>query len=194
MADDDEDWFGQKLEREALHFAAGDGDLDRVKELLAEGYPINAFDDLSWTPLHHAARKEHLAVVRYLIAAGADVNAHEEERIGDTVLKHVAERCSLELARILLAAGADPTIPGWMQLTALDKSVNRKRLEGQHVHRLLLDAARRHNPRWPRLEEFSGQHKKKATKKRLAASARKASRRSAGQVRRPKLEPRRCWK
>ena len=157
MAEDDEEsWF----EREALHFAAGDGDLCRVRELVAAGYPINAFDELSWTPLHHAARKEHLAVVRYLIAAGADVNAHEEERIGDTVLREVAESCSLELAKILLDAGADPTIPGWMQLTALDKSVNRKRLEGRDVHQLLLETARLRNPHWPRLEEFSDKRKK----------------------------------
>jgi ankyrin repeat protein len=159
--DDEEPSFARQLEREALCFAAGDGDLRRVKELLAEGYPVNAFDDLSWTPLHHAARKEYLAVVRHLIAAGADVNAHEEERIGDTVLKHVAQTCSLELARILLDAGADPTVPGWMQLTALDKSVTRKRFEGPEVHRLLVDAARRCNPRWARLEEFSGKLTKK---------------------------------
>ena len=167
-ADDDEPWLTRQLKREALHFAAGEGDLCRVKELLAEGYPINGFDDLSWTPLHHAAQKEHLAVVRYLIAAGADVNAHEEERIGDTVLKHVAQTCTLDLARILLDAGADPTIPGWMQLTALDKSVNRKRFEGPDVHRLLLEAAKRRNLLWPRLKEFSGKRKKQGKEQRKA--------------------------
>jgi ankyrin repeat protein len=166
--DDDECRFARQFERDALCFAAGDGDLRRVKELLAEGYPVNAFDDLSWTPLHHAARKEHLDVVRHLIAAGADVNAHQEERIGDTVLKHVAQTCSLELARILLDAGADPTIPGWMQLTALDKSAERKRAEGLEVHRLLVEAARRRNPRWRRLEEFSGQPAKKRRRQRKA--------------------------
>ena len=124
--DDDEDGLAAWLEREALHRAAGEGDLARVKALLAEGYPIDRFDDLSWTPLHHAARNEHLEVVRHLIAAGADVNAHEEQRIGDTVLKHVAPSCSLDLARMLVDAGADPTIPGWMGLTALDKSEDRK--------------------------------------------------------------------
>ena len=161
MADDgDEDSWVSQFKREALHIAAGNGDLDRVKELLAEGYPINAFDDLSWTPLHHAARGKHLAVVRHLIAAGADVNAHVEERIGDTVLKKVAPNCSLELAKILLDAGADPTIPGWMHLTALDKCVERKRFEGPEVQRLLLEAAKRRNPHWPRLGEFSGKRKK----------------------------------
>jgi ankyrin repeat protein len=115
---------------------------------------------MSWTPLHWAARRERLAVVHHLIAAGADVNAREVERFGDTVLKHVAQTCSLALAGILLDAGADPTIPGWMGLTALDKSANRQRFEGPDVHRLLLEAARRRNPHWSRLDEFSGKHKK----------------------------------
>jgi ankyrin repeat protein len=163
------------FEREALHFAAGRGDLSRVRRLLAEGHPINAFDDLSWTPLHHAARREHLDVVRHLIAAGADVNACDEQRSGDTVLKHVAETCSLELARILLDAGADPTIRGWMWLTSLDKSVNRKRPEGVEVHRLLLEAARRRNPLWPRLEEFSG--KRKSEKKKSEGKKRENKKR-----------------
>jgi ankyrin repeat protein len=140
----------------------------RPATLLAQGSPINAFDDLSWTPLHLAARRGHLAVVRHLIAAGADVNAREAERFGDTVLKHVAQTCSLELAKILLDAGADPTIPGWMGLTALDKSAERKRFEGPEVHRLLLEAARRRKPGWPRLEEFSvkGRKQRKERRKR----------------------------
>jgi ankyrin repeat protein len=137
------DW----LEKEKLHFAAQEGDLERVKALLAQGYPINAFDDLSWTPLHHAAKENHVHVVRYLIGAGVAVNAREEERIGNTVLTEIAENCSFEMAKILIDAGADPTIPGWMQLTALAKSKNRKKPEGQKVHKLLVEAAKRHNPR-----------------------------------------------
>ncbi len=84
------------------------------------------------------------------------------------MLKHVAQTCTLDLARILLDAGADPTIPGWMQLTALDKSVNRKRFEGPDVHRLLLEAAKRRNLLWPRLKEFSGKRKKQGKEQRKA--------------------------
>jgi ankyrin repeat protein len=149
--DKNEDWF----EKEQLHFAAADGDLEKVKSLLAAGYPINAFDDtLSYTPLHYAAKENQLNVVRYLIEAGADVNANEEEKIGNTVLMHVAANCSFEMAKTLVDAGADPTIPGWMQLTALDKSMERKKPEGQKVHQLLVEAAKRCNPRWPRLPSF----------------------------------------
>ena len=147
----EDDWF----EKEQLHFAAEDGDLEKVKSLLAAGYPINAFDDaLSRTPLHCAAVKNQIHIVRYLIEAGADVNAREEAKIGDTVLKEIAENCSFEMAKILVDAGADPTIPGWMQLTALDKSKDRRKPEGQKVHMLLLEAAKRRNPKWERLRDF----------------------------------------
>jgi len=147
----EKDWY----ERERLHHAAGEGDLEKVRRLLEEGCPINAFEDgLSRTPLHCAAIGNHPDVVRYLIKAGADVNAHEEEKIGNTVLREIAENCSLEMARILVEAGADPTIPGWMQLTALDKSARRKKPEGQKVHKLLCEAAKRCNPHWSRLRSF----------------------------------------
>jgi len=147
----DGDWY----EKESLHFVAGEGNLEKVKELLKKGYPINAFDDsLSRTPLHHAALGNHTGVVRYLIEAGADVNLREEEKIGNTVLRDIAENCSLEMARILVDAGADPTIPGWMGLTALDKSGKRKKPEGKKVHKLLCEAAKRCNPHWHRLSSF----------------------------------------
>jgi ankyrin repeat protein len=149
--DKEDDWF----EKEQLHFAAGDGDLEKVKSLLAAAYPINAFDEaLSRTPLHYAALENQIHVVRYLIEAGADVNAHEEVKIGDTVLKKIVENCTFEMAKTLVDAGADPTIPGWMHLTALDKSVGRKKPEGQKVHKLLLEAARRCNPKWEKLKSF----------------------------------------
>jgi ankyrin repeat protein len=116
---------------------------------------MNAFDDsLSRTPLHYAAIGGHTAVVRYLIEAGADVNLREEEKIGNTVLAEIAQSCSLEMATILIEAGADPTIPGWMRLTALDRSEKRKKPEGQQVHKLLCEAAKRCNFRSPRLNHF----------------------------------------
>jgi ankyrin repeat protein len=149
--DEQADWY----ERERLHRAAESGDLKEIKALLADGSPIGAFDDLSHTPLHRAAIAGDVAAVRYLLQAGADVNAHEEDRIGDTVLKTVASNCTLEMARILLEAGADPTIPGWMMLTALDKSAERKKPEGKNVHRLLVAAAKRLNPNWSRLPKFA---------------------------------------
>jgi ankyrin repeat protein len=127
----DDDWYEKELEKERLHHAARSGDLEEIKMLLAEGLPINAFDHMSRTPLHCAAIGGHIPAVRYLIDVGADVNAHGEERIGETPLGQVAANCTFEMAEILVKAGADPTILGWMTLTALDRSAERKRPEGK---------------------------------------------------------------
>ena len=146
----DDDWY----EKERLHRAASSGDVEEIKALLEEGLPINAFDDLNRTPLHYAASEGHVAAVRYLIDAGADVNAHEEEKIGETPLGLVARNCSFEMAKTLIDAGADPTILGWMTLTALDRSAERKRPEGKRVHKLLVETVRRRKPNWSRLRKY----------------------------------------
>ena len=132
-----------EFEREALHGAAAAGDVDEVQSLLKKGYDPNAFDDLGKTPLHYAAEHAHLSVLAELINSGADVNAHDERVIGNTPLGEVAGSCSYEVAKVLIDAGADPTIPGWMQLTALHKAGERKRPEGLRVRQLLEQAAKR---------------------------------------------------
>ena len=129
-------------QRWQLHAAAGDGNLPLVAELIAGGYPINRFDELGKTPLHHAVAADQFDVAELLIRAGADVNAHDERVIGNTPLGDVSDRCSLPIAKLLLQAGADPTIPGWMQLTALDRAEDRKDVEGAAVRQLLADASK----------------------------------------------------
>lgn len=126
-----------------LHFAAQDGDIALVRQLLADGRSPNVFDEISKTPLHYAAERGHIDVMRVLLEAGADVNANEEARIGNTPLRDVAGECSLAVAAFLVDAGADPRIPGWMQLTALHKAEDRKDPEGRRVFALLRSAADR---------------------------------------------------
>lgn len=147
---DDDQWF----EKERLHRAAASGDMQMIESLLAEGVPATSFDTLAYTPLHYAAVAGHIEAMKRLLRAGADVNANLEEKIGDTALKEAATNCSLEMATILVDAGADPTIPGWMSLTALDYSADRKDSEGRAVHGLLVKTAFRLNPGWGRLAEF----------------------------------------
>lgn len=131
-------------EKERLHRAAQDGDLAGVAELVKGGAEVNAFDDIGKTPLHYAAEKEHFTVVEYLLAHGADVNAHHEPTISNTVLTDIAASCSLQMAKRLVEAGADPTIKGWMGLDALYHAQKRKKEEGQHVYELLVSTSRRH--------------------------------------------------
>ena len=128
---------------ERLHEAVQDGDLDEVRRLVADGDDVNAFDDLGKAPLHYAVDREHVDVARYLIEHGADVNARHEPSLGNTPLGEVAATCSYVMAKLLVDAGADPTIPGWMQLTALDRARKRKRGDGPEVYELLARAASR---------------------------------------------------
>jgi ankyrin repeat protein len=132
------------FQKEQLHFASADGDLDKVKDLVQKGCDVNAFDELfSFTPLHYAVKENHIDVARYLISVGADVNAYDLERIGETPLGVVAANCSYEIAELLVKAGANPTIPGWMKITALDRAAKRKKEEGKRVYNLLLEVSRK---------------------------------------------------
>jgi ankyrin repeat protein len=134
-----EDWF----KADQLHFAAADGNADRCAELFSQGYDPNTFDELGNTPLHYAAKEEHFEVVAVLLSLGANVNAHDEARIGNTPLAEIAGSCSLKMAQMLLKAGANPRIRGWMQLNAMDQAKNRKRGDGPAVFDLLCQYAAR---------------------------------------------------
>ena len=139
MAQSDDSWF----DREQLHFAAEEGDIAKVKKLIEERCDVNQFaTDLPLTPLHYAVRGEFLEISQYLLDNGANVNAHDEERIGETPLGEVAATCSYEMAELLVRAGANPTIPGWMQITALDRAKDRKDEEGRRIYELLAKTAR----------------------------------------------------
>ena len=84
MADDDLAGVGETFHESDLHFAAQDGDIFRVLQLLAEGRSPNTFDEISKTPLRYAAGNGHIEIMRVLLEAGADVNAIDEARIGNT--------------------------------------------------------------------------------------------------------------
>jgi ankyrin repeat protein len=65
-----EDWF----EAEQLHRAARDGNLSEIARLASEGFDLDAFDDLSRTPLHYAVEEGRYQEAKLLIELGADVN------------------------------------------------------------------------------------------------------------------------
>jgi ankyrin repeat protein len=88
---------------------------------------INTFNEMSHTPLMRAAIGGHVEAVRLLLAAGADVNAHDFSRIGNTAINEVAGDGEFAMIEVLLEAGADPTIRGWMNLNALDRARHRSR-------------------------------------------------------------------
>ena len=58
----------------SIHVASGMGNIEAVKQHIAEGADVNAKDEGGQTPLHKAASGGHKEIVELLIAKGADVN------------------------------------------------------------------------------------------------------------------------
>jgi ankyrin repeat protein len=123
----------------SLHLAAENGDIEILRLLLDTDFraAINNFDYVNRTPLICAVEANNLEVAKVLLSAGADINANNESQIGDTAIRRAAEEGTPEMVRFLLERGADPTIPGWMQLTAVDKAVLRQGLEGTRIVQIL---------------------------------------------------------
>ncbi|PRM96231.1 ankyrin repeat domain-containing protein [Aliarcobacter cryaerophilus] len=91
------------------------GDLKIVKELLKAGVNPNGKKN-SWTPLHYAARNNHVEIVKVLIKAKVDLNAKatygndEEGFSGITPLYDTITKKNWEVAKLLIEAGADVNI------------------------------------------------------------------------------------
>ena len=132
----------------SVHGAADNGYTEALKELLsADGkVSLNTFDDMSRTPLICAVENGHLVEATLLLKAGADVNANDSERIGNTALIHAVQNRNLPMVQLVVRHGADPTIPGWMQLSALDRArdwAGAPALELRQIFELLDEEAKR---------------------------------------------------
>jgi len=73
-----------------INQAARDGDIEAVKQAIADGTDVNARNSMGRTPLHYAAAYNRKEVVELLIAAGADVHAKGAD--GRTPLDMVDEK------------------------------------------------------------------------------------------------------
>jgi len=74
-------------------------------------------------PLHGAAHNGHVEVAQVLLAAGADVNARNQNE--NTSLIIAAVNGCVEVAQVLLAAGADLEAKNNVGKTALDYAKQR---------------------------------------------------------------------
>lgn len=101
--------MAKKGKKTELHFASEQGNLARVKALLAhcDEAEINQRDQCAFAPLHYAAKEGHLAVVKALLAAGADVQLKELYNDREA-LPWAIEREHVDVMKVLLAHGADP--------------------------------------------------------------------------------------
>lgn len=89
--------------------AAKQGDLAKLGALLSSDQALlQARDTDGSTALHCAAWKGHKQVVEFLLQAGADVNAHNNnDHWGTTPLHAAAHANQTAIAQLLLDAGAD---------------------------------------------------------------------------------------
>ena len=100
-----------KPDNKDLYHAADKGDLNKVKELVEQGYDVNYVCKDScadWTPVMIAAANGHLDVVRFLLEKGANPNA--QNRYGRTAISFAVSYKFKPIVEALLAYGADPSI------------------------------------------------------------------------------------
>jgi len=92
-----------------LYQAAADGDIEQVKNLIAQGADVNASEGhekwTPWTPLLAAAGRGHAQVVKLLLENGAKVDVGDS--MGFTPLHHAIFNEDEETLRMLISGGAD---------------------------------------------------------------------------------------
>ena len=126
----------------ALMWAAAEGHVAVIEELIKAGADFRTPLDSGFTPLMFAVRQGHIAAVKALLKAGVDVNepvqvranpklpeGERPIRAGTTPLDLAVANAHFELASELLDAGADP---------------NSNRLGYTVLHMLVLRAPARH--------------------------------------------------
>lgn len=104
-----------KWQRKPIHLAANIGDLDLVREIVTRGRScVHSADAMLFTPLHWAAVKGHLDVVKFLVESDAHVNVRDDR--GRTPLHRASDNDHLDVVSYLIEEGAAVNLPdsfGW---------------------------------------------------------------------------------
>ena len=112
----------------ALMLAALGGNLDIVNRLLARDADVNK---TGWTPLHYAATRGHLDVMRLLLDKNAYIDAASPN--GTTPLMMAAFYGTPTAVKLLLEAGADPFLKNQQNLTAIDFAQRANRADAAEI-------------------------------------------------------------
>ena len=100
-----------------IRTASGEGDLERVRQLIQDGQDVNIGDSYGDTPLMEAATNGHDQIVRELIRAGADVNGKDNYK--QTALHCASSSGHSSVIKTLAEAGANLNVQDWLGETPL---------------------------------------------------------------------------
>ena len=106
----------------ALMLASLNGQLELSMKLVKKGADVNK---PGWTPLHYAASKGHVDVIKLLLENYAYIDA--ESPNGSTPLMMASMYGSSQAVKLLLDEGADPLLKNQVGLTALQFAERAKR-------------------------------------------------------------------
>jgi hypothetical protein len=97
-----------------LMLACLNGELELATQMVKKGADVNK---TGWTPLHYAASKGHLSVIKLLLENYAYIDA--ESPNGTTPLMMASMYGTTDAVNLLLGEGADPLLKNQQGLTAL---------------------------------------------------------------------------
>ena len=126
----------KKTFKETLHKACEKGNIEAVKQHLAEGATVNDKDHDGGSPLIYASGEGHIELSEFLIAKGADLNA--KAGYPETSPLHgAASENHKEIAALLIIKGADVNLKNDEGETPLDWAEEEKNTD-------LADLLRKH--------------------------------------------------
>jgi hypothetical protein len=113
-------WVFQRTALAAVNFhvAAKQGNVKKVKKILAQGIDVNSLSASGNTPLHLSAGWDKRRVTKLLVTNGANINARNSS--GRTPLHLSAGRGHLKMVKFLLSRGANPLIKDRFDRTPAD--------------------------------------------------------------------------
>jgi ankyrin repeat protein len=107
-----------------LMFAAYENNMVAAKILISQGAEVNK---TGWSPLHYAATKGHIEMIKYLLDHSAYIDA--ESPNGTTPLMMATQYSTQQTVQILINAGADPSLKNQLNLTAVDFAIKSNKPE-----------------------------------------------------------------
>ncbi len=94
--------------RTYLHHYAQQGDVEKLKQRIAQGDDLEAVNRLGYCPLFYAIQDDNLEAMRELLEAGASASQCREKHV---LLNQAVSRAQgVEMTRLLLAHGSNPNL------------------------------------------------------------------------------------